>query len=268
MSCKQYLQLKPASYFAEETKCFNSLNCESNCACWEGIIDRMFNYGLPFPNSCANFPSSFTRYIYNTNLDPCDYYNNGSRFPYEIESVCVEGIQAGKDIRSDSLYLGNCTSDKRLVAKVLADLISEKEKELYPKENKFFPETCISDLSDEILELNSSLNILLGCEAPWVLSWKGPYVESHIVESYGTPPCDGFNCFYTVEMPYNNWFKQKQPDWEAPNPLPEGCSPPPPPSPSSPSSPPTIPPPPPTPGCINGGWFFVPPEGFTSPIYN
>jgi hypothetical protein len=239
--CRKYQTFPQTPLYDEERKCISSLNCESNCNCWDEIVNSMFNYGVPI-----NQGGTLVQYIYTKPVNACNYYGNGSRYPYEIKVFGIPILT-----RNDSLSFGNCESDKRRIGANLVKEIQKKEEELARKENLLLPKGCMEDLEKEANDKNlaDKEQIDLGCKAPWVIVEDGPYDEENPATSNGTPPCGGFNCKTNIKIPYTSFTVKPDPEWKPPVPKPEGCAPPPPPPPPP---PPATPPPVPT-DCINGG---------------
>jgi hypothetical protein len=236
--CRQYQSFAQKPVYDEERKCIASLNCESNCGCWDDIVNGMFRNGIPFDQGNG----TLVQYIYGKPINACNYYKNGSRYPYEIK---VFGIPIYT--KSDSLSFGNCQSDKNTIGKQLINAIQQKEQELERKENLLLPKGCMENLEKEANDKNlaDKEQIDLGCKAPWAIVEEGPFDETHPATANGTQPCGGFSCKTDITIPYNKFTVKPDPEWKPPNPKPEGCAPPPP--------PPPPPSPPPKTTCKNGG---------------
>ena len=254
MACKKYLSVGAPDSFAESDKCRQQADVYAQCGCLEDEISSILGMpGTPINNyggGCYNY------YLYNLS-DVCPAYQNGSSFSYQRKCSTLCALQAPNPCsQADlSISVGSFETDKNQLANNHGQAVLDKYySDIQPKENKFVSELCLIELQAEVDLANQNPNIVKGCEAPYVIIEEGPYNEDFTTNT--SLKC--LSCQSNQTLPYLTFKKEKDPEWIAPVPLPEDCSPPPPPpSPSpSPGSPTPPPPPPPTPGCINGGFFL------------
>jgi len=259
MACKKYLSAGEPDSFAESDKCLQQADVFAQCGCLEDEISSILG-----PPELPQFLWGICGIYYEYNLsDVCSAYQNGSNFNYTAKctTTCYPPLTlnnpcsqfAGKK----SLNFGSFETDKNQLADNHGQAVLNKYySDIQPKENKLVSEFCLFELQAEVDLANQNPNIIKGCEAPYVIIEEGPYNENFTTNT--SLKC--LSCQSNQTLPYLTFKKEKGPEWVAPDPFPEDCSPPPPPSPSpSPGSPTPPPPPPPTPGCINGGWTPVVP---------